>query len=77
MPEGYDKPTSLSSTPEPIWEAVQKRYGNAEGGYEKAVQFVLALADALQIVDETRYQRMLDAIRRARYEDALHEALGA
>ena len=62
--------------PEPIWEAIQKRYGNAEGGYEQAIAFMLALADAVQVVDEERYQRVVEAIRRARYEDALREALG-
>lgn len=57
---------------EPLWTFIQSQARD----YEDAVHFACLLRNLVGEIDPKRGERVTDAIRRARYEEALQEALG-
>jgi hypothetical protein len=57
---------------EPLWDFIQNR----EQNYDAAVHFVCVLRDVTLLADRKRGEKVMDAIRRAHYEEAINIALG-
>jgi hypothetical protein len=72
MPKPLKKARYLS--PEtPIWDELQRQFGH---DYDRAVNAICAFRNLMFKVDEVRYHQITDAIRRAKYEEAMRIILG-
>lgn len=72
MPKSLPKQRWMPA-PEPFWEELQKQ---CRGDYDLACRVICLMRNTLFVVDEVRYHQVTDAIRRAKYEEAMRIIYG-